>query len=160
MFDRIVARIDIVERALISLCFALMLLFALAQIVARNLFDYGFIWVDDAIKVLVLWVAMLGALYATKKAKHITIDVASRFLPRSAAKWLRRILFLLTAAICFIAAYYSWQFVLLEIEDPLIAFLNVPTWVCELIIPASLLGMAIRFVGLAFSVSANAEEQP
>lgn len=141
---------ECLERGLISLCFVALLLLALVQILARNLFDTGFIWADDAIRVLVLWVAMLGALYATKQAKHITIDVASRFLPDGFAVWLRRGLYLMTAVVCLVAAWHSWLFVMMEMEYPEVAFLNVPVWLCEIIIPLALLGMALRFILLIF----------
>lgn len=151
--------IDIVEQGLLTLCFSLLLLLALSQIIARNIFDAGFIWADDAIKVLVLWVAMLGALYATKQAKHINIDIASKFLPKNAEQWLKRSLYLCTSVICLTAAYFSWQFILLEIEDPLVAFLNVPTWVCELIIPVVFLGMSVRFILFAILPNHHVKQQ-
>lgn len=148
--------IDVIERTLISSCFTALLLLALGQIIARNVFDAGILWADDAIKVLVLWIAMLGALYATKLAKHINIDIASRFIPVAFGDYLKRMIAILTAGICFISAYHSAQFILLEIEDPLIAFLNVPTWMCEIVIPVALFGMGSRFALMAlFKISNN-----
>lgn len=125
--------------------FTLMLGLATTQIVLRNFFDTGLIWGDDAIKVLVLWIAMTGALYATRNARHINIDVITRFLPGALANKVRRLLFLFASLICLLAAWHSYQFILLDMEDPIIAFLTIPTWLCELIIPVALLLMACRF---------------
>ena len=69
------------EKLLLTASFFLMLGVAAAQIIMRNLFGSGFIWGDDLVKVIVLWVGFLGAAYASRDAKHINIDIISRFLP-------------------------------------------------------------------------------
>lgn len=141
--------IDIVEKALLAVLFSAMLLLSLAQIVMRNLLDSGLIWADDAIKVLVLWLAMTGSVYASKGVRHIKIDLISRFLSKELSKISYGVAFVVTAVICAYASYHAYLFVLLEREYPEIAFLNVPTWVCELAIPVALVLMAIRFFGYA-----------
>lgn len=140
--------IEGIERTFLVSLFALLVGLTGTQIVLRNVFDSGLIWADDAIKVLVLWIAMVGALYATRGANHISIDVASRFLPHGFEALVKRILFVLSALICATASWYSYQFILLEFEDPIIAFLNIPTWLTQAVIPATLLLMALRFLML------------
>ena len=141
--------VELLEKAVLVVLFVALVGLTCAQILLRNLFDSGIVWADDAIKILVLWVAMSGALYATRTARHISIDVISRFLPLHLARLLRRFLFVLTAAICAMAAWYCYQFVLLEFEDPTMAFLSLPTWFTQAVIPLTLLLMALRFLWLA-----------
>jgi TRAP-type C4-dicarboxylate transport system permease small subunit len=140
--------VDWIERGFLVALFAVLVGLTSTQIVLRNLFDSGLVWADDAIKVLVLWIAMSGALYATRGANHISIDVASRFLPKTISGLVKRFLFVIATAICAVASWYSYQFVLLEFEDPIIAFLNIPTWLTQAVIPIILLLMALRFLSL------------
>lgn len=141
--------VELVEQTVLVALFVALVSLTCAQILLRNLFDSGIVWADDAIKVLVLWVAMSGALYATRTARHISIDVISRFLPLHQARLIRRLLFALTGAVCIMAAWYCYQFVLLEFEDPSLAFLTLPTWFTQAVIPVTLLLMALRFLWLA-----------
>lgn len=160
-FPRLSRCVDVAEQSIIVLLFFALLGLTLAQIILRNIFDSGLVWADDAIKVLVLWVAMTGALYATRGARHISIDVITRFLPLATARLIRRILFFITAGICVFAAWHSYQFVLLELEDPMPAFLQVPTWFTQAIIPLVLLLMAVRFVWVSVFLPEEIErEQP
>ena len=152
--NKISSLIEGLERTFLVSLFGCLVGLTGIQIVLRNVFDSGIIWADDAIKVLVLWIAMSGALYATRGANHISIDVASRFLPASLEAPIKRILFVLSAAICTTASWYSYQLILLEFEDPIIAFLNIPTWLTQAVIPISLLLMALRFLVLVFRLPA------
>ncbi len=147
------------EQAIVVMLFFSLLGLTLTQILLRNIFDSGLVWADDAIKVLVLWVAMTGALYATRGARHISIDVVTRFLPLASARLIRRSLFLFTAAICVTAAWSSFQFVLLELEDPTPAFLQVPTWFTQAIIPLVLSLMALRFVWVSIFLPEEIEPE-
>lgn len=141
--------LDWLEQGILVLLFAALVTLTSTQILLRNLFDSGLVWADDAIKVLVLWVAMSGALYATRTARHISIDVITRFLPLQTASLIRRLLFVMTALICATSAWYCYQFIILEFEDPTIAFLSIPTWFTQAVIPATLLLMALRFAYLS-----------
>lgn len=136
------------ERFFLVGLFAMLVGLTLTQIVLRNIFESGLVWADDAIKVLVLWIAMMGALYATRGAHHISIDVMTRFLSSKWEKNIKRFLFLLSAMICGIASWFSYQFILLEFEYPTEAFLSIPSWVTQAIIPLALGLMALRFLSL------------
>ena len=45
-----------------------------------KLFDGGVYWGDSAVRVMVLWVTMLGAMVASRDDSHIRIDLVGRFL--------------------------------------------------------------------------------
>ena len=51
----------------------------------------------------------------------------------------------ITAVVCGIVAYYSIKFIQYEYQDGLIAFANVPVWLCETIIPVAFIVMALRY---------------
>lgn len=122
------------------------ILLASSQIVLRNFFDSGIFWADSALRILVLWIGMIGAMFASRNKKHIRIDVLSHYLPESVRNNIWRVTEFITAAICAIVAYYSIQFVQFEYEDGLIAFANVPVWLCETIIPIAFIVMSLRYL--------------
>ena len=72
------------EDALLVLILSTMVLLAAGQIILRNFLDVGFIWGDELLRMLVLWLAVAGALAASRSDKHISIDVLNRFLPERA----------------------------------------------------------------------------
>ncbi len=112
----------------------------------RNLFDVGFIWIDPMLRVMVLWVGMLGALVATRLDKHITIDVLTRLLSPGWQLISRIFTRLFTALVAGIIAWHAARFVIDEREMGSIAFSGIPAWILELIIPLGFGLIAIRYV--------------
>jgi TRAP-type C4-dicarboxylate transport system permease small subunit len=123
-----------------------MLLIALGQIVLRNGFDSGVLWAESFSRILVLWVAMLGAMVATRENNHISIDAVSRYLPRHWQNYLATLTSLFAAAICAIVSWYSFEFVRFEYEDQTLAFASVPNWACQSILPIGCGVMSLRFL--------------
>jgi TRAP-type C4-dicarboxylate transport system permease small subunit len=129
-----------------------MVVLSFSQLVLRNLGVSGLAWSDAALRVNVLWLAMFGALRASRLQNHISIDLLSRYVPNGMQKGLHFVVSLSCSAICAVAAYYSYLFVLIEKEDGMIAFLNVPVWFCEAIIPFALTVIAARFLRYALTL--------
>ena len=146
---RVLAAIHRAEDILLALVLGTLVVLAPLQIFLRNFFDAGWIWADPFLRVLVLWVALLGALAASRQNKQISIDVVSKFLsPRSRAiVGLQTGLF--TAFVCTVLAYHSWLFVAGEREFGSKAFGDVPAWLCQIVIPFAFSMIAVRHVGHA-----------
>jgi len=123
-----------------------MLLIALGQIVLRNGFDSGVLWAESFSRVLVLWVAMLGAMVATRENNHISIDAVSRYLPNHWQNYVATLTCIFAAAICAIVSWYSFEFVRFEYEDQTLAFASVPNWACQSILPIGFGVMSLRFL--------------
>jgi len=134
------------EDGLLVAALIAMLLMALVQILMRNLLDSGFLWAESFLRILVLWVAMLGAMVATRERNHIHIDILSRFLAPRMIVVLRFVSNLFASVICFISVYYTTEFILYEFEDGTIAFAAVPVWICQSIIPVGFGVMGVRFL--------------
>ena len=128
-----------------------MIFMAVLQIVMRNLFDSGILWGDELIRVLVLWIGLIGAMVASRNNHHISIDVISRYLPDRIKKQITLIISIFTALICAVMAYFSLEFVMMEREDGLIVFANIPAWVCESIIPVSFAIICLRYILFSFT---------
>src|SRR5262245_3985963 len=73
------------EGTIFCVVLALMIGFSGLQIVLRNLFHTGLLWIDPLTRALVFWLAFLGALAATGRVRHLHIDVVQRALPGGAA---------------------------------------------------------------------------
>ena len=122
---------------------------AATQVLLRNLFDGGFYWGDSLVRVTVLWVALVGAMVASRDDSHIRIDLIGRMIRPEHQHWLARLTRLFTCAVLVLFTYGSGQFVYYEYIDNAIAFGDVPAWVCEAIMPIGGGVMALRYLLLA-----------
>ena len=136
------------------------ILLACVQILLRNFFDMGIFWADSALRIMVLWIGMIGAMFASRNKKHIRIDILSHYLPVNFRNNIWRVTELLTALVCGIVAYYSIEFIQYEYLDVAIAFANVPVWLCEIIIPIAFIIMALRYLIYAFMPSYLLNPEP
>ncbi len=151
VFRRVLRALHLVENTLLIGALIALLAMALMQILLRNVFDSGFLWAESALRILVLWVAMLGALVASRQNNHISIDLLSRYLQPRGRRAVGMINGVVAGAICAVAAWYAFEYVGYEYEDQTIAFASVPTWLCQSILPVGFAGMSLRFIGSAFA---------
>jgi TRAP-type C4-dicarboxylate transport system permease small subunit len=135
------------EDGILVLLLTVMIAVAAAQILLRDLWESGLVWGDPLTKVLVLWVALLGAMAATREGNHITVDVLSRYLPPRAKAVGRVLTDLFAAIVCALLAWHGGRLVLIDRDAATLAFAHVPTWVSELIIPIGFGVMALRLAG-------------
>ena len=138
------------EDALLVLILTTMILLAAAQIVLRNFFDIGFIWGDEILRMLVLWLAVAGALAASRSDRHISIDVLNRFLPERASQAVKAVVHLFTAVVCGVVAWHALQFVKTsyEFEDVLLG--NAPAWILQSVLPVGFGLIAWRYALFTF----------
>lgn len=122
---------------------------AVTQIVLRNGFDGGFLWAENFLRVLVLWIGLAGAMAASREHRHINIDIIGRFLPPRVARVTAIFNALFTAAVAGALAWFTLEFVRVEYASPSIAFANIPTWACESIMPFAFAVIALRYLLLA-----------
>ena len=143
------------ENAVLVVLVIGMMSVAAYQVFARNFFDTGLYWGDALVRVLVLWVALFGAMVASRRDEHIRIDLASKLLPPAWQRPLQRLTSLATAVLLGIFAWASFEFVRYEYEDQAIAFASVPAWVCEAVMPFGAAVMCLRYIGHVFSPPAR-----
>ena len=129
----------------------LMICMAVLQIFMRNLFDSGILWGDSLVKVLVLWIGLMGAMIASRNNHHISIDILSKFLPEQIKKITNFIISVFTSIVCGIMAYYSLSFVIMEKQDGYTTFANIPAWACESIIPIAFAIISLRYIFLSIT---------
>jgi len=149
---RILQRVHSLEDGILAAMLLSMILLAVAQIFLRNFFDTGIIWGDSALRIMVIWVALAGAMVAGRNNAHIAIDVISPWVSFQVLRIFRALSNLFTTIVCGIMVYHSIGFILLEWEDGSIAFASIPTWACELIIPIAFIVLTARFALCFFMI--------
>lgn len=118
-FDRGIARGEALVAAAVLL---LMIGVAAAQAALRNLtnldFDWANLvlermdWADSFLQKGTLWLAFFGASLSTFDEKHIAIDVLPRIAPPRGKQFLRAIVCLFAAVVCFYLGRVFWLSVL------------------------------------------------
>jgi len=136
--------------ALVLLLGALMLL-AVAQIALRIFFSFGFIWADELVKLLVLWIALVASVAASRSDRHLRIDVLSHFVAARYARVPRLIVDAFAAFMCGVLAWQSWRYVQLTIEFEDTVLVDLPAWIAYGLLPLSFALMCYRFVLLSGS---------
>jgi len=132
---------------LVTLLSSLMLL-AVGQIVLREIFSTGFVWADELIKLMVLWLAMVGSIAACRDNRHIRIDALSHLLPGLAVEITRAIVDVFAAAVCGVIAWHTWRYLQVEIEYQDTVLINIPAWIAHSVLPVAFLLISFRFVVL------------
>lgn len=133
------------EDALLALLLAALVGFAAYQVIARNIGDGGLLWGDALVRVLVFWITLVGAMIATRRDEHIRIDALTRFFSPFWRRQSDRLAALFACAVCALLAWHSYQFVLFEYEDGVLAFASVPAWLCEAVLPVGAAIMSLRY---------------
>lgn len=133
------------EEMLLSLFLVVMILLACYQIALRWFTSGGIIWIDPLLRYLVLWSGLLGAVLATAKEGHISLDVIGYLLSDRVRDGIRVLtcafstivsLFLLRATLLFIGS---------EIEFGSSGLFGLPSWGWNLIFPIAFAMISFHF---------------
>jgi TRAP-type C4-dicarboxylate transport system permease small subunit len=146
MLNRLSRITAAVEDGLLVALLTLMIVIAAAQIILRNVFHTGWLWADPGLRVMVLWVGLIGALVATRNDKQITVDALQRLLKPRARAVVRVITDLFTAIVSFVVAWHAGRLVLDDRAAGSEVFASVPVWVCELVLPVAFGIIALRYL--------------
>ncbi len=130
---------------LVSMLTAMMVV-AVGQIVMREAFGTGFGWADELIRLMVLWLALVGSIAACRDNRHIRIDALSHVLPDSAVHVLRVVVDLFAAVVCAVIAVQAWRYLQIEIEYEDTVLVDTPAWIAHVIMPLAFALISYRFL--------------
>jgi TRAP-type C4-dicarboxylate transport system permease small subunit len=147
---RWLSRLHRVEDGLLAALLGSLLLLSVAQIVLRMAFDAGLPWAEPVSRAGVLFLALLGALGATRSGKHIAIDALPRFLPPRPRRVVWAVSQVAAAVVCLALAWLGWGMVGMEREAPVPFVAGIPSWVPMLVIPLGFGLMGLRFLVAAW----------
>lgn len=163
-------RLDRISRAVedvaLTLLLGSMILLAVGQIVLREVFETGFVWADELVKLLVLWLAMVGSIAASRDDRHIRIDLLSHVLPERLVGYSRVVVDLFAASVAGFIAWHAFRWTRLEIEFGDTVLIDTPAWLAHVIVPAAFALICLRFLILivrhayAISVDEDVEARP
>jgi len=145
MLQRSIKILHDIEDGLLVFILLSMITLAFSQIIMRNFFETGIIWLDPLLRVLVLWIGLLGALVATRQDKQISVDVLTRILPEKFKIISNIVTRSFAAIVSGIIAWHSFKFLIDEWHSGVTAFASVPAWLTESIIPFGFTVIALRY---------------
>ena len=132
---RAASALRFVETFLLVALLGALVLLASTQIVLRNFFSTGLTWADGLVRLMVLWLALVGAVAAARQGRHITMAALTRWLPERWQRVARGIAEAFALLVSGAFAWYSWMFVRdsYRYEDVLLD--GLPAWAAQLPIP-------------------------
>ena len=144
------------ERWLLTLFLGLMVSLTFLQVMLRTLhirahFDWPNVfmgrldWTEPLVRLLVLWITFIGASLLTGENKHIKIDIMSGMLAARMKSYLEILLSAVSVFVCALMVKASVDYILIEMKYAGAAFLNIPVWVGELILPVGFSTILFRF---------------
>ena len=140
-------RLHRAEDGLLACLLIVMIVLAGTQILMRNLFDSGFVWIDPLLRVLVLWLGLIGATVASRHNKHIRIDLLSRYFKRNTHRLIQSLVSQVSAWTCLVIAWFGMDWIRLDYADAVTTFAGIPAWTVEIIVP-----LAFALIGLRYLV--------
>ena len=144
-------RLHRAEDALLVLLLTAMIVLASTQILLRNLLDSGFVWIDPLLRVLVLWLGLIGATVATRNNRHIRIDLLSKLFSRNTHRLIQSVIGQVSAWTCLVVAWYGFKWIQMDYVDEVISFAGVPAWLLEVIIPVTFALIGLRYLIMSVS---------
>ncbi len=150
----ILSRLDRFGRLLENIALVTMLssmiVLAVGQIGLREVFETGVVWADELLKLMVLWLAMIGSIAACRDDRHIRIDALSHLLPQWLINTTRLLVDVFAAAVCAVIAWHAWRYLQLEIEFEDQVLVDTPAWIAHIVVPVAFALVSYRFIVLAF----------
>ena len=143
---RLVRMITRAENALLIVMLTLTVLLAGGQILLRNFFHMSLFGADQMLRLLVLWVAFLGAVAASREGKHIHVDAIARWLPPRIKASVAVLTDLFTSSVCLLLAWQAVRFLQSAHASGEMAFGSLPVWAAGLILPLAFSLIALRYL--------------
>lgn len=141
------------EEGMIILLLLGMTLLTFVQVVARYVFNSGFVWALEVTTYMFAWLVLIGMSYGVKVGFHIGIDVVVKLMPPRTQRFVSvfaTLLCLLYAAILLIGSYrYVDTMHMLGVEAEDIA---LERWLLAIILPIGFLLLGWRLAQTAWRI--------
>jgi len=135
-----------IETALMSVILLGIVALESLQIVLRNFFSYAIFWADDLIRLGVLWLAIIGALAASREGRHLAIGIVPRYCPASWHKPAACLAALFAAAVTALLAWHAFRFVFDSYRYGDTVLGDLPAWAFQLVMPVGFSLISYRFL--------------
>lgn len=168
MRARLVRALDAFEETLLALLLAAMVLVSFSQVVARYVFNSGWVSALELTRILFAWLILIGMSYGIRIGAHLGVDAVVRLLPRPLFRAASVFAALACAFYALLLLDSSWFTALLgardrggaidyiskmrdlgiELED-----LKLERWIAYIILPIALALFAVRSLLAAWDIA-------
>lgn len=139
------------EEGLIAFLLAAMTLVTFAQVIARYMFNYSFVWALELSIFLFAGLIFLGLAYGVRVNAHIGVDALIKILPKKIAYVVGIIACLLCLGYTVIVFYGAWIYVdKMYMIGILAQDIPIPQWVPRLVLPIGFAMLFVRFAEVLF----------
>lgn len=135
------------------------------QIVNRELLGSAFAlsWADELVKIIVLWLAMVGSIAAARDNRHIRIDLITHVLSGRVVTLAKIVVDVFAAIVCGVIAWHAYRLLREEITWGDTVFGNTPLWIMHVIVPLAFTlisyQFAVRVAGLVRGLIVGDDEE-
>ena len=110
------------EKTLVVVFIALMVAFSFLQVLLRLVFHSGIVWLDPALRHMVLWTGLMGAVLASRYARHFALDALVKFMPGRFHRPLAVFTDVFTIVVAGALFNAAWKFIRDEFASDSVAF--------------------------------------
>lgn len=146
------------EEGLIVVLMAAMTLLTFAQVIARYIFNYSFVWALELTGVMFAWLIFIGMSYGVRVGAHIGVDVLVKSLGRRAARAIGAVAAVLCIVYALIVAWGGYQYVSKMYEvGILMQDIPVQQWIPRVVMPLGFSLLAFRFAQVLWRIASGKE---
>ena len=136
------------ENAALLVLLGTMIGVSVFQIINRQLLGSSFSlpWADELVKMIVLWLAMVGSIAACRDNKHIRIDLITHILSGRIVSFIKIVVDVFAAAVCAMIGWQAYRLVREEVSwgDTILG--DVPLWLAHAIVPLAFFLISYQFL--------------
>ena len=141
------------EEGLIAFLLAVMTFITFAQVIARYVFNYSFVWALELVSFLFAWLIFIGMSYGVRTGSHIGMDAVVKVIGPRVGRIVTIFATVLCIAYSVIIFIGSWRYITLIYEIGNYAQdLPIPIWVPRLALPIGFALLTIRFSQVLYRV--------
>ncbi|MFP5411722.1 MAG: TRAP transporter small permease [Gammaproteobacteria bacterium] len=148
--------VDRCESFLLAALLTLMTLITFAQVIARYVFNYSFVWALELTTFLFGGLIFFGISYGVRVGAHIGVDVVVRMLSDRVARrvaLVAAVLCLVYAGIVFVG---GWIYVGKMYDIGILAQdMPIPQWVPKLVLPLGFAMLLVRFAEVLWRIASG-----
>lgn len=135
------------EKVVLALIMCLLVAMGFAQVICRFVLQMPLAWAEELLTFCMVWVAYLGASTATNERKHILVSMFVDLLPKRLRIGFTVFSQILWLGCTVVMAYLGWNMTVNYFTRGAVTLGGkYPYWVASIIIPISMVLMAIRVI--------------
>lgn len=147
LFYAIFKFIEKIEVGILIFCISGMASLSVLNVISRTFFSHTFAFVEELNQFLIIALTFIGTGYATSQARHIRMSAIYDAFPPKGRKAIMLLISATTAGLCFLLAWYGWQYVEtvreLGTRSPVLQW---PYWWVYLLAPLGFVTTGIQYL--------------